>query len=72
MIYKVYYQEDPTNTPRREKTKSLYAEAEGIPDLKEKITKKYNFSIEYVTELNDNELDYEKENNPDFEILKDI
>ncbi|BDR56158.1 RNA polymerase epsilon subunit [Xylocopilactobacillus apis] len=72
MIYKVYYQEDSESAPRRESTKCLYAEAESIPDLKKKITDKFNYGIEYVTELNDEYLNYEKEHNPDFSIIKDL
>ncbi|MCT6892692.1 MAG: DNA-directed RNA polymerase subunit epsilon [Bombilactobacillus mellifer] len=72
MIYKVFYQEDPNHNPRRESTKSLYAEAKGIPELKEKLTAKYPYSIEYVTELDEESLEYEEKHNPDFKVLKDL
>ncbi|BDR58243.1 RNA polymerase epsilon subunit [Xylocopilactobacillus apicola] len=72
MIYKVYYQGDAECTPRRERTQTLYAEAASIPDLKKKIVEKFNYSIEYVAELNEQDLDYEKEHNSDFEVLKDL
>lgn len=71
MIYKVFYQEDPDQTPQRESTHSLYAEAESIADLKKRITEKFNYGIEFVTEVNENDLDYEKQNNPEFKVLKD-
>lgn len=68
MIYKVYYQEKVTEMPVREKTKSLYIEAESERDARRKlIDRPYN--IEHIEPLEGDYLEYEKQNE-DFEVLE--
>lgn len=71
MIYKVFYQEDLQEAPRRENTRSLYAEADSIPELKKKLTAKYDYNIEHVTELTGAYLEFE-EQEPGFKVIKDL
>ncbi len=69
MIYKVYYQEDKTKSPQREKTLSLYIEADS-PVIERKIIEdKTPYNIELIQELEGNNLDYEKEN-ADFKLVE--
>jgi DNA-dependent RNA polymerase auxiliary subunit epsilon len=62
MIFKVFFQETLTETPVRERTKSLYVEAETEEEVRKKI-KDRPYNIEFVTPLSDEALTYEKENN---------
>ncbi len=39
MIFKVLYQEDPNEIATRERTKSIYIEADSIRDARKKISK---------------------------------
>lgn len=66
MIYKVYYQEDRSEVPVREKTKSLYAEAESERAVRHAL-KSRPYNIEFVQKVNDLHLEYEK-NSPDFKV----
>ncbi|CDQ40267.1 MULTISPECIES: DNA-dependent RNA polymerase subunit epsilon [Virgibacillus] len=59
MIYKVLYQELPDEIPVRERTKSVYVEGESVRQVRTKLNeRKYN--IEFIQEVNDAHLDYEK------------
>ncbi|CAM4079122.1 MULTISPECIES: DNA-dependent RNA polymerase subunit epsilon [Listeria] len=66
MIFKVYFQETKTETPVREKTKSIYVEASGAPEVRV-ILKDQPFHIELIEELSEAHLQYEKQNE-DFQL----
>ena len=67
MIYKVYYQEHPERNPKRETTLSLYLSAESLPQARDIIEDNTNYNVEFIEELSDKALTYEKAN-PNFEI----
>ena len=68
MIYKVYYQDLMTEVPVREKTKTVFVEADSVRDVRNKLKdRKYN--IEFVTPVDEAYLEYEKENE-DFKVLE--
>lgn len=70
MIFKVMYQESKDQVPQRERTNSLYIEAKDKVDAIERITKETPYNIEFVQELNEAHLAYEKETNPDFKLVE--
>ncbi len=61
MIYKVYYQETKTRNPKREQTQSLYLEADSVIEVRDLLDKHTPYNVEYIQELDDNHLAYEKE-----------
>ncbi|MGY3750592.1 DNA-directed RNA polymerase subunit epsilon [Vagococcus acidifermentans] len=61
MIFKVYYQEQKSQSPQREKTKSLYMEAADAINARRILEEKTPYNIELVQELGENHLAYEKE-----------
>lgn len=67
MIYKVFYQEVKTRSPRREQTKSLYLEVEADNELEGRIQARKlveentAYNIEFIELLSDKHLEYEKE-----------
>ncbi|RYM04619.1 DUF1447 family protein [Sporolactobacillus sp. THM7-7] len=68
MIFKVLYQENRDEAPVREKTETLYLEAESVRDIRKKyVDKPYN--IEFIQPLTGKFLEYEK-NSPDFKLEK--
>lgn len=68
MIYKVYYQELMSEVPVREKTKTVFVEAETVREVRNKL-KDRNYNIELVTLVDEAYLEYEKENE-DFKVLE--
>ncbi|TXL67550.1 DUF1447 family protein [Cerasibacillus terrae] len=60
MIFKVLYQEDPNEIATRERTKSIYIEADSIRDARKKLANK-TINIEYIQPLNKAHLAYEKQ-----------
>lgn len=59
MIFKVLFQEDLETPPRRERTKSLFIEADRVRDVREKLAgRRYN--IEYIQEISEAFLEFEK------------
>ena len=59
MIFKILYQEEPNEAPVRERTKSMYIEAETTKEVRQKLNdRKYN--IEYIQQLGELHLNYEK------------
>lgn len=60
MIFKVLYQELPYEVPVRERTKSLYVEADSIRDVRQKLSDR-NYNIELIQELDEAHLNYEKQ-----------
>ena len=75
MIYKVIYQETKDRSPRRENTRSLYLEVEEDNELEGRIKARKlveentDYNIEFVEQLDDKALEYEKQN-PNFKITK--
>ncbi|KRM25075.1 MULTISPECIES: DNA-directed RNA polymerase subunit epsilon [Limosilactobacillus] len=67
MIFKVYYQPDSTKRPVRENTKSLYIEADSEPEALLMVEHNTDYSIEYVEQLDEKALAYEKQN-PNFKM----
>lgn len=73
MIFKVFYQERKDRSPRRETTKTLYVAvdtqnvSEGRIAVREMLSKKTNYNVEYIVDVSEKELDYEKEKG-DFEL----
>ncbi|MFC4025410.1 DNA-dependent RNA polymerase subunit epsilon [Oceanobacillus longus] len=60
MIFKVLYQELQDEVPVRERTQSIYVEADSVREVRKKLSdRKYN--IEYIHELDEAHLNYEKE-----------
>lgn len=70
MIFKVMYQESKDQVPQRERTHSLYIEAEDKVDAIERISENTPYNIEFVQELNEAHLTYEKQTNPDFKLVE--
>lgn len=64
MIYKVYYQENISEIPVRENTKTLYLEASSEREVRHYL-KDRNYNIELVQLLEGNYLEYEQ-NSPNF------
>ncbi|WP_173916618.1 DNA-dependent RNA polymerase subunit epsilon [Halobacillus sp. Marseille-Q1614] len=66
MVFKVLYQELAQEVPVRERTKALYVEAESEQEVRTKLVEK-NINIEYIQVLNEEHLEYEKQNE-DFQV----
>ncbi|OKL37262.1 DNA-dependent RNA polymerase subunit epsilon [Domibacillus mangrovi] len=66
MIYKVYYQEDYSEVPVRENTKSLYAEADSERTVRHAL-KNRPYNIEFVQLVNESHLEYEKQS-PNYKV----
>jgi DNA-dependent RNA polymerase auxiliary subunit epsilon len=64
----VFYQENPDEVPVREKTKTLYIEAESEREVRQKL-QGHTMNIEYIQPLEGAHLEYEKKN-PDFKVLE--
>lgn len=60
MIFKVYYQENELEIPVREKTKTLYIEADSVRAVRH-ILKDRPINIEYVQLIEGPYLEYEKQ-----------
>ncbi|ALX47336.1 DNA-dependent RNA polymerase subunit epsilon [Lentibacillus amyloliquefaciens] len=68
MIFKVLYQELPEEIPVRERTNSLYVEADSERKVRQKLAdRNYNINIEYIQKLDDAHLAYEKQSDQ-FEV----
>jgi DNA-dependent RNA polymerase auxiliary subunit epsilon len=59
MIYKVLYQELPDEVPVRERTQTIYVEADSVREVRKKLSDR-NYNIEYIHELDEAHLNYEK------------
>ncbi|WP_077211366.1 DNA-dependent RNA polymerase subunit epsilon [Bacillus dakarensis] len=68
MVFKVYYQELMKEVPVREKTKSLYVEAESVREVRTKLADR-PYNIEFVTPVQGAFLEYEQKNE-DFKVLE--
>ncbi len=60
MIFKVYYQEGIFEVPVRERTKTIYLEAENEGEVRQKLSDR-NYNIELVQKVTGAYLDYEKQ-----------
>lgn len=69
MTFKVYYQPDTTKRPVRENTQSLYIEADSEAQALLLVEENTDYNIEFVEQLDDKALEYEKQN-PNFKITK--
>lgn len=61
MIYKVLFQERLTEVPVREKTKSLYIEANSEMEVRKSLASRA-YNIEFVLPVEGEYLEYEKQN----------
>ncbi|ANB58656.1 hypothetical protein GFC29_233 [Anoxybacillus sp. B7M1] len=68
MIFKVFYQENLDEVPVREKTNTLYIEAESEREVRQKL-KNRAINIEYIQPLEGAHLEYEKQS-PNFNVLE--
>ncbi|WLR43288.1 RNA polymerase epsilon subunit [Bacillus carboniphilus] len=68
MIFKVYYQYPAKEVPVRERTNTIYVEAESDREVRIKLKDK-NYNIEHIERVTGNYLDYEK-NNENFKVLE--
>jgi DNA-dependent RNA polymerase auxiliary subunit epsilon len=66
MIFKVIYQESSNEVPIRERSKSLYVEAESEKDVRIKL-KDRGLNIEFIQPLQEAHLEYEK-SSEDFHV----
>ncbi|KPG68567.1 MULTISPECIES: DNA-directed RNA polymerase subunit epsilon [unclassified Enterococcus] len=69
MIYKIYYQETKDRNPKREQTQSLYIEADDAVIARRQVEQNTPYNIEFVQELDEKHLAYEKEN-ADFKLAE--
>ncbi|WP_047982951.1 DNA-dependent RNA polymerase subunit epsilon [Ornithinibacillus californiensis] len=66
MIFKVIYQESSYEVPVRERSKSLYFEADSEKDIRKKLSDR-GLNIEYIQPLDEAHLEYEKQSE-DFKV----
>ncbi|MBF0714304.1 DUF1447 family protein [Gemella sp. GH3] len=59
-VFKVFYQENSQEIPVRENTEVIYVEAESIPEVLKYLDNR-NYNIEFVQELGEQYLEFEKE-----------
>ncbi|WP_347550569.1 DNA-directed RNA polymerase subunit epsilon [Pseudalkalibacillus hwajinpoensis] len=59
MIYKVFYQDTKREVPVRERTKSLYVEANSEREVRFKL-KERNLNIEFIQTVEDDFLEFEQ------------
>lgn len=60
MVFKVYYQDVKNEVPQRERTKSLYIEANSKREVLNLLADR-DYNIEFVQLLSDVHLDYERQ-----------
>ncbi|AKM18368.1 DNA-dependent RNA polymerase subunit epsilon [Geobacillus sp. FSL K6-0789] len=68
MIFKVFYQDNAEEVPVREKTKTLYIEAESEREVRQKLQNR-PINIEYIQPLEGAHLEYEKKS-ANFQVLE--
>jgi DNA-dependent RNA polymerase auxiliary subunit epsilon len=69
MIYKVLFQPNKIENPRRENTRSIYIESESSVAARALVEEKTDYNIELIQELTGDFLDYEQKS-PDFKITE--
>ena len=60
MIYKVLYQKDKVQNPRRETPQTLYLEAPSAVEARALVEANTPYNIEFIQELSGNFLEYEE------------
>ncbi|MGI8385624.1 DNA-dependent RNA polymerase subunit epsilon [Robertmurraya sp. P23] len=68
MIFKVYFQQDKSQVPVREKTKTVYVKADSEREVRTKLADQ-PYNIEFVTPVTGAFLEYEQLNE-DFKVLE--
>lgn len=58
-VFKVFYQENSKEIPVRENTNVLYVEASGVPAVLKHLEDR-SYNVEYVQELSEQHLEFEK------------
>lgn len=66
MIFKVYYQDTMDEYPIRERTKSLFLEADSIRDVRKKLAN-HGYNIEHIQQMDEVYLSYEQQSS-NFEL----
>lgn len=62
MIFKILYQELPNEVPVRERTKSLYVEADSEREVRQKLVDgNYKINVEFIQALDETHLAFEKQ-----------
>lgn len=69
MIFKVLYQPNMKQDPRRETTRALYLEAENEVMARSLVQDNTEYNIEFIEPLTGNHLEYEQQN-PDFKLTE--
>lgn len=69
MIYKVLYQPNPQENPKRESTKALYLNAKTEADVRDLIRDNTKYTVEYIQPLEGKHLEFEQQE-PDFKITE--
>ena len=67
MIYKVLYQKDQIQNPRRETTETLYTQSDSAIKVREIREAKTDFNVESIEELSGNYLEYEQKS-PNYKL----
>jgi len=66
MIFKVYYQDTMDEYPIRERTKSLFLEADSVREVRQKLAN-HGYNIEYIQQIDEIHLAFEQQS-ADFEL----
>ncbi|WP_127849645.1 DNA-directed RNA polymerase subunit epsilon [Lacticaseibacillus hulanensis] len=69
MIYKVLFQPNKIENPRRENTRSIYIEADSAVAARALVENKTDYNIELIQELSGDFLAYEQQS-PEFKITE--
>ena len=67
-VFKVFYQENAKEIPVRENTQVVYVEADGVPAVRKYLDDR-NYNVEFVQELSEAYLEFEKQSE-DFKVEK--
>ncbi|TYC48194.1 DUF1447 family protein [Weissella muntiaci] len=60
MIYKVYYQPNKIQNPKRENTMSLYVDMDSMPAARLAVESNTEYNVEFIEELSEKALAYEQ------------
>lgn len=69
MIYKVLFQPNKIENPRRENTRSIYIESDSAVAARSLVEEKTGYNIELIQELSGDFLEYEQQA-PEFKITE--
>ncbi|USS89480.1 DNA-directed RNA polymerase subunit epsilon [Fructilactobacillus cliffordii] len=69
MIYKVLYQPNPQENPKREATKALYLDAPTQAEVRDLIAENTDYVVEFIQPLAGKKLEFEQQE-PDFKITE--